>query len=101
MAVIFSNKKVAYILEWLVPILCFGYPIQVFIPFLLGTDTNAFNVAARVVYLGISLIIVFLTFFKTKNKFSIGVIFFILFWIVYALRLFYDLEILEIGRAHV
>ena len=99
MIVFFSNKKVAFILEWLIPILCFGYTLQVSIPFLLGINTNSFNIIARAIYLGVSLIIIFLTFFKTQNRIKLptGAVYFILFWILYSLRLLYDLEILDLG----
>ena len=76
----------------------FGYPIQSFFPFILGVDSNSINVVFRLVTLIICISIIFLDTLvkKTVERKNIGWFFFISFWIIYSLRLIYDIQFLGV-----
>lgn len=72
----------------------FGYPIQSFFPFVLGIDSNAINVLFRFITLVICIgVIILQSMSKNDIKIkNIGWFFFIAFWIIYSLRLVYDIQ---------
>lgn len=73
----------------------FGYPIQAFIPFVLDIDSNPVNVGFRIVILFISFLLLFTFSFSASEEqgTNVGWYFFMGFWIIYTIRLIYDIEI--------
>jgi O-antigen ligase len=74
----------------------FGFPIQSTVPFLLNTDSNPINIAFRAFLLAVSLFLIFPHLFARVKKINLGWICFVAFWMVYSIRLIYDLEIKKI-----
>ncbi len=81
---------------------CVGYPLQVMVVFILKgkayqynyDESSLVNIIFRIVYLTISLYLILKKIFTPKKLSApIGLIAFILFWLIYSIRLFYDLEI--------
>ena len=104
------NKGAGFIAEWLILLSCFGYPLQAMIILVSKADRFSINLAFRSVYLllALSLLTVslpaFFAFLRFIRKgFSVSllkqtlisnslVFLFLLFWLVYGIRLIYELE---------
>jgi len=87
--------------EWLILFTCFGYPLQAMVVLYSGMDSTPINLAFRAIYLTISIYLVLWWLFQlnpfTKRNWSgAGInkllIVFFLFWVIYSIRLVYDLE---------
>ena len=71
----------------------FGYPINVAIIKVLGIPSTPFNMGVRVIWLGISVYLIGTLILKeTTQKLYVSGYFIILFWILYSMRLFYDVS---------
>jgi O-antigen ligase len=94
-----SKEKYAGIIgNFLLHFLVLGFPIQSFIPFALNIDSNPVNVGFRIILLLLSLgLIVFTTLKKINKTVQIGWFCFIIFWVIYGIRLIYDLEIKQLA----
>lgn len=73
----------------------FGYPIQVFVPYVLKIDSTPINLVLRQVMFFTSLIIIIIYILFSYRGYDLkkGFIFFSIFWVIYGIRLIYDLEI--------
>ena len=80
---------------------CFGYPLQAMVVLYSGMDSTPINLAFRAIYLIISLYLIFWWFFQqnpfnprkwAQSGINILLVVFFLFWIIYGIRLVYDLE---------
>jgi hypothetical protein len=85
---------------WTVVFIAFGYPIQAAIPVLLQTSSTPVNIFVRL----ITIVILFFSLFlvaikKIKVKFHPLIMPYTLFWVLYLLRLFYDLVVIKIDCA--
>ena len=76
--------------------LLFGFPIQTFIPFLLGVNSTPFSIFFRVLYLCVSIILIFLPSQKSTFKLKIAFVSMLSFWVIYSIRLFFDMELMGI-----
>lgn len=77
--------------------LLFGFPIQSFIPFILGINSTPISIGFRILFVLIAILLIFLSSFKADNaKVHIGFIFMLLFWVVYSGRLIYDMEFMNV-----
>ncbi|WP_147204014.1 O-antigen ligase family protein [Segetibacter aerophilus] len=88
-------KQQTFLSKVLLLLVCFGYPIQAFIIIISGSNSNNLNIGFRIIYVLISVFIIFSSF-KRGIKISKPVLAFLCFWIIYTARLFYDLSIREI-----
>jgi O-antigen ligase len=94
---VISQRKVGNIGAFLFAFLLFGFPIQSFVPFILNVDSTPINIPIRILFVLISLFLIFIHFYKNaKNSVSRGWFAFIFFWIIYSIRLIYDLEVKEL-----
>lgn len=86
-------KKNGSISSFMLFFLIFGFPIQLFLPFILNIDSSPINIGFRIFFLVISIFITLLySLNKTDYKTNIGWFFFILFWFLYSIRLIYDIQ---------
>lgn len=88
------KRNVGDIGAFLFAFLIFGFPIQSFIPFILNVDSTPINISIRIIFVLVSLFLIFIPFYKNAgNSISVGWLAFIFFWIIYSIRLIYDLEV--------
>ncbi|WP_316838251.1 O-antigen ligase family protein [Pedobacter nutrimenti] len=76
---------------WLFLFLSFGYPIQASIPIFLHIPSTPINATFRGLYLFISIFLI-VNSFKRSNKLPKGIKALIFFWILYGIRLIYDVS---------
>lgn len=77
-----------------VALLCFGFPITSVVPLFLNMQSYTFNLMLRAVYLGLSIYLVIGAFFHPETRrLSVGAWFLLIFWIIYSIRLVYDVQI--------
>jgi hypothetical protein len=76
---------------WLVLFLALGYPIQAAIPVLLHIPSTPINVAFRVAYSFVSLLLILASLGKQKNI-SRGAGWLLFFWVLYSIRLIADIS---------
>lgn len=95
---LFSTSQLGRLSGWLVMALLFGYPVVAVVCILLGVDTNVPSISYRAVCLFLSMYLIVGALWKTQwnPRINVGVMFFLLFWVLYSLRLFYDLYIVQI-----
>jgi hypothetical protein len=76
----------------------FGYPISVGFGLLLNLPTQPLNIAYRVIVLFISFILILNQLQKYRSKIMISKVnsLFLIFWLIYTIRLFYDLFIINV-----
>ncbi len=92
------SEFTGHVAEWLLVFTCFGYPLQALVILYTGYDSTPINILFRAGYLFISLCLVFygiISFIRKDNftfRLNLPLIAFLVFWIVYAFRLVYDLE---------
>ena len=99
--------------EWLVLFTCFGYPLQAMVVLYSGENHTLVNYFFRSGYLIISLYLILFSLYIhlnkvqfsiwTKVKTNISFFAFILFWILYGIRIINDLEFkgLDFGKVYV
>ncbi len=81
-------------------LLGFSLPITSTIPVLLTINSTPINLGLRIIYLVITLYLITGALLKKQSsKISIGGWLFLLFWILYSIRIFYDVEIRNIRFA--
>ena len=89
-----SNKFISISVIWLIILLGFSFPISASLPIILNLGSSTpLNIFLRASYLTLSIILIFYVFYK-KNKieFSLPCFFLICFWIIYLIRLIYDIS---------
>ena len=93
---LFSETTLGEVCIWLVIFIAFGYPVTVSIPVFLGmASSTPINMAFRVLYVGMSFFLILsASFRKRSDKLTLGSYFIICFWIIYSVRIFYDVSIL-------
>jgi len=101
---------------WLILFTCFGYPVQVLMVLVVGSDSTLVNLNFRLAYLAISIYLLCSGLFKFQNRMDLKRFFsvrsiqgivsanrswflhlipwaaFLIFWFIYGIRLIYDLE---------
>ena len=78
--------------------LVLGFPIQSFISFALNIDSNPVNVGFRITFLFLSVGLIVFAITKRRGKtVRLGWFCFITFWMIYSMRLIYDLEIKQLS----
>ena len=78
---------------WLLLFLVFGFPITSMIPFFLGVPSTPFNIGLRAIYAALALWLVIVGLMRVKRSpLSIGVACLLVFWIIYGVRLIYDMQ---------
>ncbi len=82
------------VLNILIPLLVYGYPLQASITVLLNKSSTPINLAFRAAYAVISLLLVVIGLLKHKFnwKISIGGWLILFFWCLYLIRLIYDIN---------
>ena len=84
-------------LLWVLLMICFGFEIQMAIPGFLHISSTPVNILFRATYLSITLSLVIIGILDRKvTKRHFGAYALILFWLIYSLRLFYDMEYRDI-----
>jgi hypothetical protein len=90
---LFKKSTISLIASLLLVILLYGFPVQSTVPFLLKTNSNPINIAFRAFFLAVSLFLIFPHLFRRVERINIGWVFFLGFWLLYSIRLIYDIEI--------
>lgn len=86
-------KKIGEISSFMLFFQIFGFPIQLFLPFILNTDSSPINMGFRIFLLVISILTVFIYLLnKIDYKANIGWFYFILYWFIYSIRLIFDIQ---------
>ncbi len=85
-----TNRR-GNICMWLVLFLTLGYPIQAAIPILLGVSSTPINIAFRIVFSVVSLLLILASAGKRKNI-SRGATWLLFFWALYSVRLIIDIS---------
>lgn len=92
-----SDKVIGKMALWLMVLITFAYPIVASIATLVKIPTTPINVGVRGLYVIVSLIILFLSIFKRNTyRFRWFNSLILIFWLCYAIRLVYDIEIMHI-----
>ena len=92
-----AEKKLGFWAALLLVLVCFTFPINQGIVILLGLkESTTFNVIARVTYLVIAFYLVVKNLNPKILKLPVGGVWFIIFYLLYLIRLIYDLEIMGI-----
>ena len=95
-----ATKSTSSIEIWILSLSAFCYPISVGAGILLHLPTQNFNIFYRIIILFLSIYLIINRFKnKTTIKFNKINILFVLFWIIYSIRLFYDLFIIKVPYA--
>jgi hypothetical protein len=90
-----------FVTEWLILLTCFGYPFQAMVVLYSGIDSTPINLAFRAIYLTMSIYLILWWLFQInplnkQNWYGSGInillVVFFLFWVIYGVRLVYDLE---------
>lgn len=86
------------ITNWVVVLALAGYPVVSFIPAILSIPSTPISLTYRALYLLFSIIVIFWAFVKVgfKIRLNIGILLFVGFWIIYSIRLVYDISIKNI-----
>ena len=89
-----SNKFISISVIWLIILLGFSFPISASLPIILNLGSSTpLNIFLRASYLTLSIILIFYVFYKqNKIEFSLPCFFLICFWIIYLIRLIYDIS---------
>lgn len=83
------NKKViAVLVESLILLICFAYPIQAMCSVVFKINSTPVNIGFRIIYLLISTFLVF----HSYKKWPISMLIFVLFWVLYGFRLISDVS---------
>jgi len=89
---ILSSRSTAFLTEWLILLLVFGYPLQTMIPVLLKVESRPINTGFRVVYLAVSLYLILISLFRRNTRLTVPLLLFLLFWLLYGYRLISDIS---------
>lgn len=89
------NKGKAYglILEWIILLVCFGYPMQAMVIAVIKTDSAPINIGFRSIYMMLSLFMIFYGIKGRTFRINWPFVFFTVFWIFYGMRIIYNTEI--------
>lgn len=80
-----------------VGLLCFAFPITSTVPLFLNMQSYSFNLGLRAVYLLLSMYLVFgASLHRSAWKFSPGAWALLIFWVLYSIRLMYDVQVKEL-----
>ena len=72
----------------------FSYPITASIPVLLGVDSTPINIGLRLIYLSLTCYLILSTaFYKKPRGLAIGGWLLLLFWLMYSIRINYDIHV--------
>ncbi len=82
--------------NWIIALTLAGYPLVSYIPSFLGIDSTPISILYRLVYVVLSLMVIATLTPRTKLNLNLGVIMFLVFWIVYSIRLIWDLSIADV-----
>lgn len=99
-------SAIAFLGEWMILLACFGYPIQAFTVIVSKSDSYLINIGFRAGYLGMAVAILLLSLPHIRSGIrmafarrplaslasSAPLLALILFWIIYGIRLMYELE---------
>jgi len=88
-----SNVFDKSLAEWLVILICVGYPIQILPVLLFNANSTTVNTSFRVIYLIISIYLLIKRLPEFKSFFSRVFLGYIIFWIFYGIKVIYSLEI--------
>lgn len=95
-----NTEFLAKLMLWTAVFIAVGYPIQASVPVMLQTLSTPINIFFRFCTLGFSFFCLFIIFFKKEPvKFPSISVPYLIFWVLYLARLFYDLVIVEINCA--
>ena len=90
----FNNERLGKLALFNVCMLVFSLPITSTVPVLLTINSTPINLGLRVIYLSISLYIILGACLKKQSKYlTLWGWLFLLFWVMYSIRLLYDIEI--------
>lgn len=89
----FKQVTIGNIAAFLLIYSMYGFPLQSAIPFILQINSNPINIGIRVSLLLISLFLIVFSAFRRIEKLNIGFVWMMVFWLLYTIRLIYDLEI--------
>lgn len=94
---LYSDKLIGKMALWLMVLITFAYPIVASVATLAKIPTTPINVGVRGLYVILSLAILFLSIFKKSTyKFRWFNSLLLIFWLCYAIRLVYDIEIMQV-----
>lgn len=97
---LFGDKTLGELTAWLLVLLAFAYPYPACLSIFLKVSSTPINIAARAVYVGLSLYIIVVSSFKKDLKIPISGLSLLLFWFIYTIRIIIDLEIFHIETFH-
>ncbi len=90
----YKESSLSFWLSIIFLLISFGYPLTISIPVLTGVSSNSYNIILKLLYLSLSLVLIF---YIIKKKYIKGLKYpqwyFMIFWILYGCRLIYDLSI--------
>ncbi|MFZ4543221.1 MAG: O-antigen ligase family protein [Saprospiraceae bacterium] len=84
---------------WLLIITCFGYPITAVPIAMSALPSTPINMSLKAIYCAVAIFIIIISIYKKNLHFSKTAYFLILFWVIYSIRLVYDISILDIRLA--
>ena len=87
-----KNKISAFLTEWLILIICFGFPIQSTIPVLLKIESAQINFSFRVVFLLASICLIWKASFRRPIMISKSLLIFLMFMLIYSYRVISDVS---------
>jgi O-antigen ligase len=94
---LFSDKTLGALALWVVLLMVFGFQIQLLIPLGIGARVQPFSIGFRFIYLLLSIYILFIAVVKNKpSRLTYGIAFLLFFWIIYSIRVIYDISIREL-----
>ncbi len=88
-----NEKRIGNVAIWLIILLSFGHVLTSTLAALLNLSSTPVNIAARVVYLLLSIYLIGVTFLKNSaQRITWGGLFILIFWVLYSVRLIYDIS---------
>jgi hypothetical protein len=97
---LFGDETLGELVAWLLVLLAFAYPYPACLSILLKVSSTPINIAARAVYVALSLYIIIVSSFKKDLKIPIAGLSLLFFWFIYTIRIIIDLEIFHIETFH-
>lgn len=88
-----KDKTIGNIAAFLFIFNMYGYPLQIFIPFILQINSTPINIGIRSAIVFTSLLLIGYALPRRYNEQYSGFIWMILFWIIYSIKLIYNIEI--------
>jgi O-antigen ligase len=93
---IFSEKNRSQFVEWIGVVSCFYYPITAVIIYKLQLPSTPINIGIKLCLAVGCMLSVLLAIFGSKPRIHVGILWVMVFWFIYSIRLIYDVSIRNI-----